>query len=101
MPVGSGMKIEKPFVSTESKTIDLMVCGERASPVRTWPAWRSVFVVMLTMCGVAMAIVDVISVIAVRNGDMAAPFAMDVIVAFVDDVLRRLTFVDMIAVGTM
>ncbi|TYQ02917.1 UNVERIFIED_ORG: hypothetical protein FNL38_10566 [Nocardia globerula] len=101
MPVGAGMKIEKPFVSAESETIDLMECGECASPVRTCPAWRSVFVVVLTMCGVSMAIVDVVRVIAVRNGDVATPFAVDVIMAFVDDVLRRLTFVDMIAVGTM
>ena len=100
MPVGSGMKIEKPFVSTESERLTSWNVVS-ASPVRTWPTWRSVFVVVLTMCGVSMAIVDVVRVIAVRNGDVATPFAVDVIMAFVYDVLRRLTFVDMIAVGTM
>lgn len=56
---------------------------------------------MLTVCGVSMTIVDVIRVIAVRNGDVAAPFTMGVVVTLMHVVLTRFTFVDMIAVGAV
>ncbi|OYD69933.1 hypothetical protein BDB13_3518 [Rhodococcus sp. OK302] len=58
-------------------------------------------VVVLTVCSVSMTIVDVVRVIAVRDGDVAAPFTMDVVVTLVHVVLARLTFVDMVAVGAV
>lgn len=56
---------------------------------------------MLAVCGVSMTIVDVVRVIAVGNGDVAAPFTVGVVVTLMHVVLARFTLVDMIAVGAV
>jgi hypothetical protein len=47
---------------------------------------NSVFVIVAVVCGVAMVVVHKIDVVAVRNGDMPTPLAVDVVMAVVGDV---------------
>ena len=56
-------------------------------------------VVVARVCGVTMTIVDVVDVVAVGDGDVAAALAVDVIVAGVLGVSGGLAFVEVTVVG--
>ena len=59
------------------------------------------FVVVAVVCGVAMAVVHVIDVVAVRNGDMPAALAVHMVMVVVGDVCRGFAFVVVVIVGAM
>ena len=53
----------------------------------------SVFVVVALVGGVTAAVVDVVDMVTVRDGDVAAPLAMRVIVALVNNMFTVLALV--------
>lgn len=59
------------------------------------------FVVVAVVCGVAMAVVHVIDVVAVRNGDMSTALPVDMVMAFVGEVCRGFAFVVVVTMGAM
>lgn len=56
------------------------------------------FVVVVAVDGVAMSVVDVVDVVAVRNGDMTTTFTVGVLVPVMCDMLALLAFVVMVVV---
>jgi hypothetical protein len=55
-------------------------------------------VVMVAVCGMPTSLVDVVDMVVVRHRDVATAFAVDMIVALVQHVTGRLTFVVMTVV---
>nr|ADY00154.1 hypothetical protein [Streptomyces autolyticus] len=53
---------------------------------------------MTLVAGVAMSVVDIVHMVPVRHGDMAAAVLVLVVVAFMDGVTGRFAFVDVVVV---
>ena len=71
-------------------------CARRtSSPARRTRQSRSVIVVVLAVNGVAVSIVRVVHVVAVRNSHVATPLTVHMLVVGVGKVVSRLALVEM------